>query len=286
MKYVRKEFNDNPLISILIPIYNAERFILDTVQSVLNQSYINFEVILTDDMSVDKSISILQRLHDPRKRIIVNEVNLGPEKNWNKALSEAKGKYIKLVCCDDLLERDCIEKQVAILENPQFADVGLVSCSRFIIDAQNRKIMRRSFGKLSGRYDGRDIIKRIIRSGNNPVGEPMVGLFRADLLKEIGGYRAVAPYTIDLDFWIRLLAKTNIYIINEPLCSFRISSKSWSARLSFKQLSDYLKLIDITASENAPLLSRTDILSGRLQCLVKTMLRILFFKVFSISLTE
>jgi len=276
---------EKPLISILIPLYNAEQFIEDTTRSILDQSYANIEVIMTDDRSTDTSISKVMQFKDIRIRLIVNEQNLGPEKNWNKALAQAKGKYIKLVCCDDLLEKDCIEKQVAVLENPRFADVGLVSCSRYIIDAQNRKIMQRSFGKLSGRYNGRGIIKLIIRSGNNPVGEPMAGLFRADLVKEIGGYRAIAPYAIDLDFWIRLLAKTNIYIINEPLCSFRVSSKSWSARLSFNQLSDYLKLIRITALENSPLLSRTDIISGRLQCLVKTLLRILFFKVFSLSLT-
>jgi glycosyltransferase involved in cell wall biosynthesis len=270
----------NPLISILIPLYNAERFIEDTIRSVLNQSYGNLEIIITDDRSIDTSVSKVLQFKDSRIRLIVNENNLGPEKNWNKALSEAKGKYIKLVCCDDLLERDCIEKQVAILENPWFADVGLVSCSRFIITAQNRKIMQRSFGKPSGRYNGRQIIKRIIRSGNNPVGEPVAGLFRSDAVKKIGGYRVIAPYAIDLDFWIRLLAKTDIYIINEPLCSFRISSQSWSARLNFKQLNDYLKLIDVAAFENAPLLSQTDILFGRVQCYVKTALRILFFRLF------
>lgn len=270
-----------PLISILIPLYNAEPFIEDTLRSVLEQNYHNLEVIITDDRSTDASVSRVLRFRDPRIRLIVNEENMGPEKNWNRALSEARGKYIKLACCDDLLEKDCIAKQAAVLEDPRFANVGLVSCSRFIINSQNRKILWRSFGKLSGRYDGRQIIKKIIRSGNNPVGEPAAGLFRSDMVEKNGGYRAVAPYVIDLDFWIRLLAKSDIYIISEPLCSFRISQNSWSARLNFRQLGDYLKMIDLAAAENRYILSRADILLGQMQCFVKTLLRILIFRLYS-----
>ncbi|MBI5591211.1 MAG: glycosyltransferase family 2 protein [Deltaproteobacteria bacterium] len=85
-----------PLVSVLIPLYNADRFIEDMVRSVLNQSYSNLEVIITDDRSTDASVSKVLRFNDPRIRLIVNEENLGPEKNWNKALAEAKGKYIKL----------------------------------------------------------------------------------------------------------------------------------------------------------------------------------------------
>ena len=83
---------------------------------------------------------------------------------------------------------------------------------------------------------------------------------------------------IDLDFWIRLLAKTDIYIIDEPLCSFRISQTSWSARLNFKQLNDYLKLIQITAEENEDILTPMDMVSGQVQCVIKTLLRILIFR--------
>ena len=271
----------DPLISVLIPLYNAERFIEDTVRSVLDQSFSNLEVIVIDDQSTDASVSKVLGFKDPRIRLIVNEKNLGPEKNWNKALAEATGKYIKLICCDDLLEKDCIEKQVAVLENTQFADVGLVSCSRNIITSRGRILFRRSFGKLCGRYEGRRIIKKIIRSGGNPVGEPVVGLFRSDKVKETGGYRTAAPYAIDLDFWIRLLVRTNIYIINEPLCSFRISPESWSARINFRQWNDYLKLIKLTALENSCILSRMDVFLGHIACFVKTVLRILVFRVYA-----
>ncbi|MBI5591209.1 MAG: glycosyltransferase [Deltaproteobacteria bacterium] len=270
-----------PLISILIPLYNANPYIEDTIRSVLKQSYRNLEIIIIDDRSTDASVSKVSRFTDSRIRLIINENNLGPEKNWNKALSLATGRYIKLVCCDDLLEKDCITKQAAILENPIHADVGLVSCSRYIINSSSRKIFQRSFGKLQGWYDGKQVIKRIIRSGANPIGEPAAGLFRAELLKEVGYYRTTAPYVIDLDFWIRILCKANLYIINEPLCSFRLSPQSWSARLNFRQFYDYLKLIRLTASENRHILSKTDIVLGHMRCLVNTLFRILIFNFFS-----
>jgi glycosyltransferase involved in cell wall biosynthesis len=267
-----------PLISILIPLFNAERFIEDTLQSVLEQSYRNLEIIIVDDRSTDASVSKALCFKDSRIHLSINEKNLGPEKNWNRALAKANGKYIKLVCCDDLLEKDCITKQSAILENPRFSGVGLVSCSRFIINSQGRKILQRSFGKLNGRYNGKKIIKKIIRSGNNPVGEPVAGLFRSDMIKKVGYYRTITPYVIDLDFWIRLLIQSDIYIIDEPLCSFRISGYSWSARLHFRQLSDYLKLVQLTAAENEHILTPMDIWSGQIQCIIKTLLRILVFR--------
>ena len=270
-----------PLISILIPLYNAELYIEDTIRSVLKQSYSNLEIIIVDDRSTDASVSKASRFTDPRIRLIVNEKNMGPEKNWNNALILATGQYIKLVCSDDLLEKDCITKQAAILENPIHTDVGLVSCSRYIINSGGRKMFRRSFGKLHGRYDGKQIIKRIIRSGDNPIGEPVAGLFRAKLLREVGYYRTTAPYVIDLDFWIRILCKANIYIINEPLCSFRLSPQSWSARLNFRQFIDYLKLIRLTASESRHILSKTDIVLGQMRCLINTLFRILVFNFFS-----
>ncbi len=275
---IRDNAMQTPLISILIPLFNAEKFIEETLLSVLNQSYRNIEVIITDDRSTDASVSKVLRFTDHRVRLSINEENLGPEKNWNQALAKATGKYIKLVCCDDLMEKDCLMKQVAIMENSLYSDVGLVSCSRFVINSQGRRILQRSFGKLRGRYNGKKIIRRIIQSGNNPIGEPAAGLFRLDIIKKAGCYRAIAPYVIDLDFWIRLLAKTDIYIIDEPLCSFRISQTSWSARLNFKQLNDYLKLIQITAEENEDILTPMDMVSGQVQCVIKTLLRILIFR--------
>jgi glycosyltransferase involved in cell wall biosynthesis len=104
-----------PLISILIPLYNAELYIEDTIRLVLKQSYSNLEIIIVDDRSTDTSVSKASRFTDPRIRLIVNENNIGPEKNWNNALILAKGQYIKLVCSDDLLERDCITKQATVI---------------------------------------------------------------------------------------------------------------------------------------------------------------------------
>jgi hypothetical protein len=142
-------------------------------------------------------------------------------------------------------------------------------------------MFQRSFGKLQGRYDGKQIIKRIIRSGANPIGEPVAGLFRAELLKKVGYYRTTASYVIDLDFWIRILCNSDIYIINEPLCSFRLSLQSWSARLNFRQFIDYLKLIRLTASESRHILSKTDIVLGSMRCLINTLFRILTFNFLS-----
>src|SRR5574340_1112156 len=104
-----------PLISVCLPTYNNEGFIARTLQSVLRQTCSDFEIIITDDNSSDRTLAVVQGFADPRVRVLRNEVNLGMGGNWNKALSGAQGKYAKLLCGDDILYPECLQRQVAVL---------------------------------------------------------------------------------------------------------------------------------------------------------------------------
>jgi len=271
-----------PLVSIVIPVYNAEPFIGATMASIVNQTYKNLEVLVIDDCSKDRSVEVIEGFKDSRIKVMRNATNLGPAGNWNKALREATGKYVKLVCCDDLLAPECIERQVAVLENPENQDVGLVGCARRIVNTNGREIMVRGYPNGSyGKLNGRDVIKLLVRWGANPIGEPVSGLFRRDLALKVGEYRASAAYVIDLDYWVRLLSLSNLYFIKEPLCSFRISTKSWSARLGLTQFRDFNRFIRVVASEQANLISREDLVSGTVRSAVNTVARVMIFKLFA-----
>lgn len=114
-------------ITVAIPTYNSEKFIEEAIDSIVKQSHKFNEIIVADDNSIDKTLSILEDLRssDQRITIIGNEENLGYAKNWNKCFEYCKTKYLVILHHDDILKEYCIEKQINFLNvNPECAFVG------------------------------------------------------------------------------------------------------------------------------------------------------------------
>ena len=118
------------LVSIIVPVYNSEKFIQETINTVLNQTYKNWELILIDDCSTDQSKKILDENAQKDKRIIVlkNKENSKTAITRNNGIKHAKGKYICFIDADDLWEKDKIEKQVLFMEKKkcEFSFTGYV----------------------------------------------------------------------------------------------------------------------------------------------------------------
>ena len=112
--FVHKEKNYNPLVSIIIPVYNVEKYIEQCITSILNQTYKNFEVLCIDDCGKDNSVNILEKYaeKDKRVKIIKHKENMGAEAARNTGLDNAKGEYILFADSDDYLKKDCIELSV------------------------------------------------------------------------------------------------------------------------------------------------------------------------------
>jgi glycosyltransferase involved in cell wall biosynthesis len=234
--------NDLPLVTVAIPLYNSARYVDETIRSVLAQTYPHFELLIYDDASTDGSREIAQShaARDRRVRVVPSPVNLGPEANWNRCLASVGGTYLKLLCGDDVLAPDCLEKQVAVMEAPGNDDVALVSCGRWIIDSGGRRLMRRRYATTARKIPGQAAVLAIARFGTNPIGEPGSGLMRAGLIAAAGRYSARYPYVIDLDYWVKLLRHGAWFVQPECLFSFRISRESWSARLHRVRVRQYL----------------------------------------------
>jgi len=132
-----------PLVTVTIPMYNNARFIEETIASVLGQSMADFELLIYDDNSTDDSFELAASFTDSRIRLQRNSENLGPEGNWNKAVSSVKGRYVKLVCGDDILYSTCLEKQVERFLEPSSLGVSLVSSQRTIIDSQGKALIKK-----------------------------------------------------------------------------------------------------------------------------------------------
>jgi len=275
-----------PLVSVTIPMYNNERFIGETVESILSQTYANFELLVYDDNSTDASFDIVSSFRDPRMKVFRNARNLGPEGNWNRAVSNVKGKYVKLICGDDVLYPECLERQVGVFEERQGAGISLVCTQRTIIDPEGKPLIKKVNLIEGGRHEAVGVSRKLIRMGTNILGEPVCGLYPADLLRLTRGYSARVPYTIDLDFWMQLLALGDLYMIDEPLCAFRISDESWSSRIGDQRYHHFIEFMEDTAAEKKFQITDLDLFIGKINCALHSVTSTVGFKLFAGSSQE
>src|SRR5579872_4420041 len=127
--------NKHPKVSVIIPNYNHAKFLVQRIESVLNQTFTDFEIILMDDKSTDNSLEIIERYrHYPKlSKIILNETNSGSTfKQWNKGIREAKGEYIWIAESDDYADEKFLENLVSIIESN--GNVGMAYCQSFDVD--------------------------------------------------------------------------------------------------------------------------------------------------------
>jgi len=267
-----------PLVSICIPSYNSEKFISATLESVLAQSFTNFEVLITDDKSTDRTVSIIKEFNDPRINLIQNEQNLGLGANWNKVLSCAQGEYVKLLGDDDVLHPQCLTRQVEALEAPVNASAVLAICNRNIINTRNEIVMRRKFPFGPGLVSGRKLIRNSVRWGSNLIGEPVVGLFRRRVLNETAMCDPSNPYVIDLALWAELLKRGGAFIDAEYLASFRISRSKTSARIGRRQAAYFRDFVRAMRRDSFYRVSIFDMMPGYFLSAQWCLLRNLFIK--------
>ncbi len=262
-----------PLVSVCIPVYNTERFVAEAIHSVLDQSFQDLEVVIVDNASTDSTPGILAKFADPRVRLFRNKQNIGAAGNFNRALSLARGRYIKLLCADDVLYPMCLEKQVAILEADGHAAVSMVCSSRDIIDSRGKRWLRRAFPGPPGRMDGARASALSVRRGTNLFGEPGAVLARAESVRAVGGFDPRYSYCIDLDFWCRLLSTGDLHVIDETLCAFRLSEQSWSLSLGRRQHVEFAEFIEDLHKVRGLRLTWFDRFSGRLRSHANAYLR-------------
>lgn len=265
-----------PLVSVCMPIFRCERYIGEAIQSVLDQTFTDFEVLVFDDASPDRTYQIASAIKDPRLRIYRNDRNIGPEANWNQAMAAARGRLIKVLPGDDTLYPTCLERQVTILKDSDNRDVVLVYCARDIIDRTGRRVMTARF-QGNGIVRGQELVRRTVRYGTNIIGEPGAVLFRAEAAGHAGGFDASLGFVTDLDYWVRLLRFGNAYAIPDVLCTFRISGENWSVELGRNRCSQYLQFLGKLAGHDDRV-SSLDLFIGRLMARSNELLRRLVYR--------
>ncbi len=214
-------------VSVCIPSYNGAHFIGETIKSVLNSAYQNFEIIINDDASIDSTLSLIESFHDGRVRVYRNEQNLGPVRNWNQAVTKATGDYVSLLNHDDLYGPFWLTFAVHHLEkNPH---VGWVATSFHNIDAAGRALFTVSRFPATGEVPRTEAFLEIATLDG--LGPGFVA--RREILEELGYYDVDAGPQADNDLFLRLAAKHSLYYsATYPHTSWRLHANNLTHRWS------------------------------------------------------
>ncbi len=242
-----------PLVSICIPIFNGEKFLLEALESVKMQTYPNLELIVSDDQSKDRSIEVIENFfrdsHFPFTMVTNTERGIG--KNWNNCVRNARGKYIKFLFQDDVIFPESISDLVAMAESDDA--VGLVFSDRKILwDKTNAAHLNwyNANGKLNQKWNfpletGIYLGKRILKDRNlflvkpwNKLGEPSSMLYRKSVFERIGLFDTQLNQFLDLEFSLRVLSKYKFGYIQKELSGFRLHDSQASNCFSKKKINE------------------------------------------------
>ncbi len=267
-----------PKVSVCIPAYQAQEYLHSAVASVLAQDYGDFELVVIDNNCTDETPEILAGFNDERLRVIRNDTTIPWDGNWNLAVRECRGQFVKLVCADDLLKPGCLAAQAAVLDT--MPDVALVSVKCDMIDDSDDVIVAgRGLKRLTGRVAAAQVVQRIVHSGMNPIGAPLTGMFRRADFERVGGFRTEFTFMADMDLWVRLLALGDFYGVPESLVCFRVRSDSMSGLTSARaQLAEARRFARWIAADPRWELGKRDLLRGDLRIGDNTARRLALFR--------
>ncbi len=213
----------NPTVSVIIPTYNRAHLIGRAIQSVLNQTYQDFEVIVVDDGSIDNTEKIVKSFNDPRIRYIRHEKNKGAAAARNTGIRAARGKYIAFQDSDDEWLSEKLEKQMKIFENAP-AEVGVVYTDVWRITGDKKRYFYSpEIMPEDGIIYEQALDYRVMNIGIQ------TALIKKEVFDKAGMFDEKIPRFIDLEFFIKVSKHYYFYHIGEPLVNYFDTDQSISA---------------------------------------------------------
>ena len=230
-----------PKVSILIPLYNSENYIEETIQSCLNQTYENIEIIIVDDGSTDKSLQIAKSFESGKLKVY-SQPNSGACKARNLAFEKSIGDYIQYLDADDLLSENKIENQIKDLKNTDYKTIAFCSHTRdlgeFNKGIYKTQIIEHSYEKPL------NLLLDIFNGKGNVLVH--CWLCSRRLIEETGSWHEEIHKAQDSDFFVRLILKCNRVLFSyETLVFYRILTNSVSTTLNVKSLESVLMVNSI-----------------------------------------
>ncbi|MBK4732785.1 glycosyltransferase [Oxynema sp. CENA135] len=209
------------LISVIIPAYNAENTIQETLKSVFKQTFTDFEVIVIDDGSQDATVELISNINDPRFRFF-SYSNSGQGASRNRGLSHANGEYIAFLDADDLWTYDKLEAQLAALQ--AHPEAGVAYSWSDCIDENSEFLRRGGHLTVNGNVYTNLLLVNFLENGSNP-------LIRRSAIDEVGDFDESLPPAEDWDLYLRLAARYSFVAVDRPQVLYRVSDRSMSANV-------------------------------------------------------
>lgn len=229
------------VVSVCIPVYNGEKYIAKAIKSVLEQTYDNFELLVVNNCSTDKTEKIVKEFTDKRLRYIKNKNNVGMVGNWNICLDNAEGEYIQFLCADDYLPNNCLEMKINAIKKIQGS---IVFNSTYLVNKNEEIIMKRRPYHSNRHFGGKKIASMSFLK-KNVFGEPSNVMFSKEASRKVGHFDTKLCYCADWDYWLKLCMHGEVHYIDEYLSYYRVSNESETSKLlktkdKFKQDDIYL----------------------------------------------
>jgi GT2 family glycosyltransferase len=217
-----------PLISVLMSVYNAQRYLAQAVESILHQSLTDFEFLIVDDGSTDGSLAILQRYAQQDQRIrLLSRANRGLVSSLNQLLELAQGELIARMDADDIALPNRFAEQVAFLQ--QHPEVVCVGGAQDWIDQAGRVLLHHPEAQQN------DEIQQLALSGRTPINHPSA-MIRTAALRQVGGYDPSFYPAEDLDLWLKLGEIGQLANLSTTVLQYRQHSQSISEQQQAQQL--------------------------------------------------
>ena len=223
--------NGTPAVSIIIPVYNAEKYLAETLESVLAQTFQDFEIILVDDGSTDGTSEIIDKFSD--RAICLKNDHRGPASSRNLGLEAARGSLVAFLDADDLWLPTKLEKQVAVMRaQPQY---GLITCDASMF-CESGVIATSSKAQqpIATGY----VLRQLLLS--NWVGTSCA-MVRRECFEKVGRFdHETFVWGEDWMMWLKIAAEYPVYFLDEPLVQYRVHAKSYSRVTADKHFQDLL----------------------------------------------
>ncbi|MBD2448463.1 glycosyltransferase [Nostoc sp. FACHB-152] len=213
--------SNSPIISVIIPAYNSEKTIKSTIDSVLNQTFKNFELIVINDGSTDSTLNIISQIQDHRLKVFSFD-NAGGNISRNRGLHQAVGEFVSFLDADDIWTTDKLASQLEALQANTDAKVAY-SWTDYI-DENGKFLVAGNHLAVNGDVYERLLVSNFLENGSNP-------LIYREALVELGGFDESLKAAQDWDMWLRLAAKYSFICVPEVQILYRVSANSLSTHL-------------------------------------------------------
>ena len=244
--------NEQPLVSVVMPVYNVEPYIEQALDSVIRQSYDNIEIIVVDDQSPDNSIALIQQRYRDERIRIIRQKNRGLAGARNTGIRHSNGRYIAFLDSDDFWQVNKLELHIKAMQRN--SNYGVSFSSSLFVDDQGQRLNRLQAPKKKCDYSAKDVFCR------NPIGNGSAPVIRKGILEQIAFFSEEktengAPYaqyfdenlrqSEDVDCWTRiaLTTATDFHYIDQPLTNYRLNNEGLSANVE-KQFETWMHLLN------------------------------------------